>query len=193
MALSSRKQVEHLRKMRSGEGAGGQERPAEANGLSPEPQEELCSSETRAGQKQPLAKEPLASLLVNSEISIYKDPQEILRDLPNPDVKRFLNAGALQDILWYWYEKESGSPVLKPVKVSLESGPARQLPAQLPVASSTDKNAAINAAAKTPVCQTLPALQEKASCFGVPERDRAPTVALGKIGVSLKANKKMAS
>ncbi|XP_070811272.1 activating transcription factor 7-interacting protein 2 [Pituophis catenifer annectens] len=176
MALSSRKQMEHLRKMRSGEGAGGQERPAEANGLSPQPQEELRSSETGAGEKPPPAKEPLASLLVNSEISIYKDPQKML---PNPDVKRFLNAGTLQDILWYWYEKESASPVLKPVEVSLESGPAGQLPDRLPVASSTHENTTVNAAAKTPICQTLPALQEKASRLGVPERDRAPTVHLG--------------
>ncbi|XP_058013673.1 activating transcription factor 7-interacting protein 2 [Ahaetulla prasina] len=174
MALSSRKQMEHLSKMRSGEGVVGQERPAEANGLRPGPQEELCSSEPGAGQKPLPAKEPLASLLVNSEISIYKDHREMLRDLPNPDVKRFLNAGTLQDILWYWYEKESSSSLLKPVKVSLESGPA----GQLPVASSTHKNAAVDAAAKTPLCQTLPALQQEENRFMVPERDMAPTVPL---------------
>ncbi|ETE72127.1 hypothetical protein L345_02051, partial [Ophiophagus hannah] len=103
----------------------------------------------------------------------------MLQDLPTPDVKRFLNAGKLPDILWYWYKKESGSPSLKRAESSLESGPAGQLPDQLPGASSTHKNAAVDTAAKTPACSAVPALCREESRFGVPERDGVPTVSLG--------------
>ncbi|XP_026539061.1 activating transcription factor 7-interacting protein 2 isoform X2 [Notechis scutatus] len=182
MAVSSRKQVEHLSKMKAvqaGEGAARQGRPAGARGLCPGAQEELHGREAAAGQEPLQAKEPLPSLLVNSEISIYKDPQEMLQHLPTPDVKQFLNNSTLPDILWYWYKKESGSPSLKRAEASLESGPAGQLLDQLPGASSTHENAAVDAAAKTPACQALPALHWEESRFGVPERDGVPTVSLG--------------
>ncbi|KAG8145829.1 hypothetical protein E2320_012295, partial [Naja naja] len=182
MAMSSRKQVEHLCKMKAvpaGEGAAGQGRPAGARGLCPGAQEELRSREAGAGQEPLPAKEPLASLLVNSEISIYKDPQEMLQDLPTPDVKRFLNAGTLPDILWYLYKKESGSFSLKRAEASLESGPAGQLLDQLPGASSTHENADVDTATKMLACQALPALCREESRFGMPERDGAPTVSLG--------------
>ncbi|XP_039223946.1 activating transcription factor 7-interacting protein 2 isoform X2 [Crotalus tigris] len=182
MALSNRKQVELLGKMKAvlaGKGAVGEKRPVEAIGPCPGAPDKREQAETGAGQEPPPAKDPLASLVVNSEISIYKDPQEMHKELPNPDVKQFLNAGALQDILWHWYEKESGSPLLKPVKVSLESGPAGQLPDQLPIASSTHEIAATDAVAKTPFCQTLPVLQPEERHFQVPETDRTPAEPLG--------------
>ncbi|XP_026560224.1 activating transcription factor 7-interacting protein 2 isoform X2 [Pseudonaja textilis] len=182
MAVSSRKQVEHLKKMKAvqaGEGATRQERPAGARELCPGAQEELRGREAGAGQEPLQAKEPLPSLLVNSEISIYKDPQEMLQHLPTPDVTRFLNTSTLPDILWYWYKKESGSPSLKRAEASLESGPAGQLLDQLPEASSTPENDAVDAGAKTPACQALPALHQEESRSGVPERDGVPTASLG--------------
>ncbi|KAM3827057.1 activating transcription factor 7-interacting protein 2 [Vipera latastei] len=192
MALSSRKQVELLGKMKAvpaGGGAAGEERPAEPVGPCPRPPDERDRAGARAGPEPPPAKDPLASLVVNSEISIYKDPQEMLKELPNPDVKQFLNAGALQDILWHWYEKESGSPLLKPVKVSLELGPAGQLPDQLPVASSTHEIAAAEAVAETPACQALPVLQREERRFQGPEAEGAPAEPLGKSGTPLKVSK----
>lgn len=185
MALSSRKQVELLGKMKAGKGAVGEKRPEEAIGPCPGAPDERERAETGAGQEPPPAKDPLASLVVNSEISIYKDPQEMHKERPNPDVKQFLNAGALQDILWHWYEKESGSPLLKPVKVSVEPGPA----GQLPVASSTHEIAATDAVAETPACQTLPVLQPEERHFQVPETDGAPAGPLGKSGTPLKVSK----
>ncbi|XP_013925477.1 PREDICTED: uncharacterized protein LOC106551839 [Thamnophis sirtalis] len=160
MPQSSRKQMGHLSRRKAGEGAVGPAGPVEASG----------AQEEAGARLKPLpAKEPLAGLLVNSEISIYKDPQEMLQDLPNPGVRRFLSASTLQDILSYYYEKDSGCPLSKPVEASLESAPAAQLPDRLPVASSTHKKADV--AAETPGCQTLPALQEEERRFGVPETD----------------------
>ncbi|KAH0632054.1 hypothetical protein JD844_020108 [Phrynosoma platyrhinos] len=42
----------------------------------------------------------------------------------NSDVNQFLNIGALQDILYSWYETESSSPLCKPVEVHLNGKPA---------------------------------------------------------------------
>ncbi|XP_042293323.1 activating transcription factor 7-interacting protein 2 isoform X2 [Sceloporus undulatus] len=45
------------------------------------------------------------------------------KDLKNADVNQFLNSGALQDILYSWYENEPSSSLCKPVEVHLDAKP----------------------------------------------------------------------
>ncbi|XP_044289717.1 activating transcription factor 7-interacting protein 2 [Varanus komodoensis] len=197
MTPSSRKQVEMLGKMKCTQGA---EKPS--NGASSEGHdfplkrvETRCLFPTSVKQldlKQTqlvpqMLKEPVANLLVNSKISIYNDRQELSKDLTyNPcgtdsDVKQFLNAGALQDILYSWYEKESGSPLFKPVEVHLNSRPESQ-PAEPPQGpfSRASPKAAVPAVAKAMeealVDQSTPELEREGATIQRHKKTVIPSV-----------------
>ncbi|XP_070617572.1 activating transcription factor 7-interacting protein 2 isoform X2 [Erythrolamprus reginae] len=125
-----------------------------------------------AGEEPRPPKEPLASLPVNSETSTCPEPQKAAQ--PSPDLQRFLNGGTLQDLLSYWYEKDSEAPRSEPLPPPRHSD-------QPPVASARHKSSATDTVAETPAGQTRPALLQPESHSGVPERDGEPAVPLGEV------------
>ncbi|XP_066497013.1 activating transcription factor 7-interacting protein 2 [Tiliqua scincoides] len=132
MTPSCRKQVEMLKRIRklerTGSGSSSRESPdrlagVDTNGLN-------CSS--LQGQNillspPPASHRPGTESVVGSTVDVCGgSPQVAGRQLPrnpsdtNSDTEEFLNAGALQDILCQWYEKESCCPLSKPVEVHLD-------------------------------------------------------------------------
>ncbi|XP_062999467.1 activating transcription factor 7-interacting protein 2 [Elgaria multicarinata webbii] len=189
MTPSSRKQVKMLNKMKYAQGAEKTANDAssednhvhqkivETNCLHPSSLEQLdCSPESKPTQLSPRTlNKPLANLVLNSEISIYNDHREMSKDHPyntcttNSDVKQIWNAGALQDILYSWYEKESNSPIVKPVEVHLNLEPNSQLlrnsEEQFSVTSPTNAIPALDRVMETTeetlVNQTIPILERE--------------------------------
>nr|XP_056722197.1 activating transcription factor 7-interacting protein 2 [Euleptes europaea] len=144
--------------------------------------------------KQTSAKEPVAKLVVNSEISIYNDNPDVSRDIPyngckaNTDVKQFLNTRCFEDLLYTLYKKDSGSPVSKPVEVRLYSKPTSKPldhPEELTssVASFTSDTPSLGKTEKTEEMPENPATaeleQEHGSCL-LQEGNTLPDDALRK-------------
>ncbi|XP_015265362.1 PREDICTED: activating transcription factor 7-interacting protein 2 [Gekko japonicus] len=138
MTPSSRKQVELLRNLhelrRSGSSTYSVDNYVQLKMIGTECLNYKSSKETNPDleSKEMLAKEPVAKLVVNSEISIYNRTPDVSRGLPHngcstdTNMKQFLNAGSLQDLLLNLYEKESDSPVPKPMEVHLYPKPTSQ-------------------------------------------------------------------
>ncbi|XP_060116441.1 activating transcription factor 7-interacting protein 2 isoform X2 [Heteronotia binoei] len=137
MTPSSRKQVEILRNLHGLGKAGNSysvDNYVQLEMIGTESLNYSSSKETTPDlkSKEMSAKEPVAKLVVNSEISIYNGGPDVPGSLPyngcstDTNVKQFLSAGSLQDLLITLYEKESDSPVSKPVEVHLYSRPTNQ-------------------------------------------------------------------
>ncbi|XP_077173121.1 activating transcription factor 7-interacting protein 2 isoform X2 [Paroedura picta] len=140
MNPSSRKQVETLKNL-NGLGRAGS---SSAYGVGDYVQLKMIERErvdyssskgTEPGleSKEASAKEPVAKLVVNSEISIYNDTPGVgkSRGLPyngcstDTTVKPFLSAGSLRDLLCtFVYDKEPRSPASTPAEERLCSRPA---------------------------------------------------------------------
>ncbi|XP_061455231.1 activating transcription factor 7-interacting protein 2 isoform X2 [Rhineura floridana] len=138
----------------------------------------------------PTLKEPITNVVVNSEISIYNGSQEESHGLAysacptNSDVKQFLNAGALQDILYCYFEKESSSSLFKPVEVHLNSEPAVQpsgpLEKQFSVTSPRSEIPVLHKVAKIKdkmlVKRTVPVLESENDNSQLPKKNVSASV-----------------
>lgn len=148
MTPSCRKQVETLNKIKCLQGLENvfpsennhvPLRLHETNVFKPNHREEINPNpESRNAQLlPPILKSPITELVVNSEINIYNDNQIVSKDHPynadntHTNVEQYLNAEALQDMLYKLYENESSSPLPKPVEVCLNSEASSSLRNQL--------------------------------------------------------------
>ncbi|XP_053220542.1 activating transcription factor 7-interacting protein 2 isoform X2 [Podarcis raffonei] len=165
---------------------------SEASGLSQnslkEPNLQPESKETLL--HPPTLREPVTNLVVNSEISIYNSRREGSQDLPykvcteDSDLEQFLNAGALQDLLYYYLQKEPSSSSHKPVEVHLNSEPLAQLSGQseheLSVTSPMRKIPALEKVTEIKdeplVKQTMPVLEQEGDRFQLLEKNTNSSV-----------------
>lgn len=151
MTATSRKQIEILKNLH-GLGRAGSSTYSMDNYVRLQMIErERANKETNSDHSKKLsAKEPVAKLVVNSEINIYDSP-DTSRD---NDSSRDSNV-SLQDLLLSLYEKESNAPVSKPVEVHLYSKRTTQ-PSDSPEERTSSLSSEVPASGKTEKKQETP-------------------------------------